>query len=64
MDSDNLAQIWVYLSASPLFGLTITLIAYGIAHRLYWRARGNPLLNPVVTSVILLIILLLVTGMS
>ena len=31
----HLEQIWVYLSASPLFGLTMTLIAYGIAYRVY-----------------------------
>lgn len=63
MNSDNLAQIWVYLSASPLFGLTMTLIAYGIAHRVYRLAKSNPLLNPVVTAVGLLIVLLLTIGM-
>lgn len=63
MNSDNLAQIWVYLSASPLFGLTMTLIAYGIAVRVYRLARGNPLLNPVVTAVGLLILLLLTIDM-
>jgi len=26
--SANLAEIWVYLSASPLLGLTVTLLAY------------------------------------
>lgn len=63
MTDDNLAQIWVYLSASPLFGLTMTLVAYGIAHRLYRFAHSNPLLNPVVTAVGLVIGLLLLTGM-
>lgn len=63
MNDGNLVQIWVYLSASPLFGLTMTLIAYGVAHRVYRYAHSNPLLNPVVTAVGLLIGLLLVTGM-
>lgn len=63
MNDGNLVQIWVYLSASPLFGLTMTLIAYGVAHRVYRYAHSNPLLNPVVTAVGLLIVLLLVTGM-
>lgn len=63
MNPDNLAQVWVYLSASPLFGLTMTLVAYGLAYRLYQKAQGNPLLNPVVTAVGLLIVLLLVSGM-
>lgn len=57
----NLEQIWVYLSASPLFGLTMTLIAYGIAYRVYVWGNANPLLNPVVTAVVLLITLLVLT---
>ncbi len=56
-------RIWVYLSASPLFGLTMTLVAYGIAYRLYGWRQNSPLLNPVVTSVFFLIVLLFVTGL-
>ena len=63
MNNNNLAQIWVYLSASPLFGLTMTLVAYQVAQRIYVRANRHPLLNPVVTAVAFLITLLLVTGM-
>lgn len=55
---------WVYLSASPLSGLTVTLMAYGIAYRLYSYAKFNPLLNPVLTAVILLITVLLLSGIS
>ena len=58
MAEPALAEIWVYLSASPLLGLTITLAAYSVAHRLYVFANGNPLLNPVVTSIAMLIVLL------
>jgi predicted murein hydrolase (TIGR00659 family) len=61
MNDSNLAAIWVYLSASPLSGLTMTLAAYVIAHQLYRYAKSNPLLNPVVTAVSLLIGLLLLT---
>lgn len=60
----DLATIWVYLSASPLLGLTITLVAYGLAYRLYVYANANPLLNPVATSVAVLIIFLLITDTS
>ena len=60
----HLEQIWVYLSASPLFGLTMTLIAYGIAYRVYLWGKSNPLLNPVVTAVLLLISLLVLTDTS
>ena len=39
----KLGAIWVYLAASPLLGLTITLIAYLIAQAIYAKARFNPL---------------------
>jgi predicted murein hydrolase (TIGR00659 family) len=61
MNETSLAAIWVYLSASPLTGLTMTLIAYGMAQRLYRYANANPLLNPVVVAVFLLIASLLLT---
>ena len=61
MTEPDLATIWVYLSASPLLGLTITLVAYSLAYRLYLFANSNPLLNPVVTAVAVLIIFLLAT---
>lgn len=64
MIEPDLTRIWVYLSASPLLGLTMTLVAYSLAHRLYLRADSNPLLNPVVTSVTALILFLLVTDTS
>jgi len=64
MAEPDLAHIWVYLSASPLFGLTITLIAYVLAHRLYIFSNFNPLLNPVVTSVIFIVTILIFTDIS
>lgn len=64
MNEPAIRDIWVYLSASPLLGLTITLVAYGLAYRLYLRSNSSPLANPVVTSVAMLIALLMVTGTS
>lgn len=64
MNDSVLATIWVYLSASPLLGLTATLLAYSVAYRLYAYAHANPLLNPVVTAVALLIGFLLLTDIS
>jgi predicted murein hydrolase (TIGR00659 family) len=61
MTEPDLATIWVYLSASPLLGLTVTLVAYSLAYRLYLFANSHPLLNPVVTAVAALIIFLLAT---
>ena len=50
--------LWVYLSASPLFGLTLTLIAYGIGYRLYSAAKSNPLINPVLIAIAIIIAVL------
>ncbi len=61
MQQQNLNAIWVYLSTTPLLGLTATLIAYGIAYRIYIRFNANPLLHPVAIAVALLIGLLLST---
>jgi predicted murein hydrolase (TIGR00659 family) len=64
MDEPAIGDIWVYLSASPLMGLTITLVAYGLAYRVYLKSNASPLVNPVVTSVVMLIALLMATGTS
>ena len=61
MNQPDLAAVWVYLSTTPLLSLTITLVAYSMAHRLYVYANANPLLNPVLTSVAFLISLLVLT---
>jgi predicted murein hydrolase (TIGR00659 family) len=58
----NLAEIWVYLSASPLLGLTVTLLAYQGAWWLYKRAGFHPLANPVLLAVAALVLLLQLTG--
>ncbi len=57
-------DIWVYLSASPLLHLTLTLMAFVAASVLYRRVRFNPLLNPVLLSVITIVAILYGTGTS
>jgi predicted murein hydrolase (TIGR00659 family) len=64
MPESDLATLWVYLSASPLLGLTATLAAYSLAYKLYELAGMRPLLHPVVTAVALLIGFLLLTDIS
>lgn len=64
MTSPNFATIWVYLSTTPLMGLTMTLLAYSLGYRLYRYANSHPLLNPVVTAVAMLIAFLLITDTS
>ncbi len=58
----RIADVWVYLSASPLLGLTLTLVAYQAAYWLYQRAGFNPLLNPVLLAIAMLVTALYATG--
>ncbi len=62
MNSASLSDIWVYLSASPLLGLTLTLLAYLLSYRLHELSGYNPLVNPVGISIALLGTLLWATG--
>lgn len=56
-----LGEIWVYLSTTPLLGLTLTLLAYQGALWLYRRANHHPLLNPVMVAVTVLVLVLTLT---
>jgi predicted murein hydrolase (TIGR00659 family) len=58
----DIEQVWVYLSASPLLHLTLTLVAYQISFWLYRKGRFSPLLNPVLFSVIAIVVILTLTG--
>ncbi|TCS33476.1 putative murein hydrolase (TIGR00659 family) [Paucimonas lemoignei] len=59
--SPDFSSIWVYLSTSPLLWLTATLLAYQVALALHVRAKGNPLVNPVMIAIAILVALLAVT---
>ncbi len=59
---DNLADTWVYLSVSPLFHLTITLVAFQCATWVFERFGRQPLLNPVLIAVCLVVAVLVLTG--
>lgn len=61
---NNVNDIWVYLAASPLFGLVLTLIFFQAAQWLYRRANHNPLLNPVAVSVLSIMAVLWLWDMS
>jgi predicted murein hydrolase (TIGR00659 family) len=60
--TQRFSDIWVYLSASPLLWLTLTLLAYQGAFLLYKRCGAHPLVNPVLVSVMVLVGLLTLTG--
>jgi len=57
----NFQQIWVYLSASPLLHLTLTLVAYQISSYFYRRGGMSPLLNPVLVAIIMIVLVLMGT---
>jgi predicted murein hydrolase (TIGR00659 family) len=59
--TNRLQDVWVYLAATPLLGLTMTLLAYQLGYALYTRSHFNPLVNPVVIAVILLVSVLVAT---
>lgn len=50
----DFVQLWVYLSATPLFGLTATLLTYVAAQAVYERVQRAPWANPVLWSVVVL----------
>lgn len=60
----DLQSIWVYLSASPLLHLTLTLVAFQAGMWIYRKAGLNPLLNPVLIAVVVIVALLLATRTS
>ena len=55
-------ELWVYLSATPLFGLTATLVVYALAQAAYARQAQAPWANPVLWTVVFLASGLLATG--
>jgi predicted murein hydrolase (TIGR00659 family) len=57
-----LGDIWVYLSASPLLHLTLTVLAYLLGDWLFRRSGRKALFNPVLSSITVLVIILGATG--
>lgn len=58
----NFVQLWVYLSATPLFGLTATVSVYVLAQMLSQRLDHAPWANPVLWTVLVLSLLLTLSG--
>ncbi len=55
-------DIWVYLAASPLLHLALTLVAFKAGVMIYSRLGANPLFNPVLIAVAIVVSVLLATG--
>ena len=62
MSAQPLFELWVYLAATPLAGLTLTLVAYGVAWKCYQRTGMHPIANPVLISVALIVLVLWASG--
>jgi len=60
--STSFVELWVYLAATPLFGLTATLAVYVVAVSASARLGHPPTANPVLWSVLALALLLTATG--
>jgi putative effector of murein hydrolase len=58
----DFVQLWVYLSSTPLFGLTATLLVYVAAQAAYARLGQAPWANPVLWSVLVIAAGLLASG--
>lgn len=58
----SFVELWVYLSATPLFGLTATLVTYVGAQALSQRTGHAPWANPVLWTVLVLAGLLTLSG--
>lgn len=59
---NELVELWLYLSASPLFGLAATLAVYTLTALASARLGQPPWANPVLWTVLLLAALLLGSG--
>jgi predicted murein hydrolase (TIGR00659 family) len=62
--SGNFEDVWVYLAATPLTGLTVTLGAYVFGRWIFRRSGQFPLLNPVLIAVLTLVTVLYLGGVD
>jgi len=64
MTAEPFFALWVYLAATPLAGLTLTLVMYALAWWCYELTGRHPLANPVLITVVLVIMVLWLTRTS
>jgi len=61
MTAQPFFELWVYLAATPLAGLTLTLVMYAAGWWCYVRTGMHPLANPVLIAVALIVAVLVLT---
>ncbi|MGV8832250.1 MAG: LrgB family protein [Devosia sp.] len=57
-------ELWVYLSASPLLWLTMTIGVFLAAQRIARASGFHPMVNPVLIAIIVIVLVLQLTGTS
>ncbi|HLN77016.1 MAG TPA: LrgB family protein [Nocardioidaceae bacterium] len=60
----HVQETWTWLTSSPLFGVTLTLVAYKAARMLFDRTGRHALLNPVLVAIALTAVTLLLLGVD
>lgn len=55
-------ELWVFLEATPLLWLTVTVVAYAIGDALSKAAGRHPLVNPVIIAAALVALVLLISS--
>ncbi len=60
----DLYSIWVYLAATPLLGMTLTLASYMAGSWLHRRSGSRAIVNPVLLAVVITSVVLAVTGID
>ncbi|MEF2073317.1 LrgB family protein [Consotaella aegiceratis] len=60
----GLGDIWVYLAASPLLSLTLTLAAYLASLFVYEKSGRMALFHPLLLSIVVIVTVLMLTGTS
>lgn len=64
MIPDTPREIWVYLAASPLLNLTLTLVAYLIGDYLFHKSGQKAIFNPVLIAIAVMVTILTLTSTS
>ena len=61
---DDLSTLWVYLSASPIMSIMVTLAAFLVATRINRLASGSAFLHPVIVAIALIVAFLTLIDMN
>lgn len=64
LDMGELDSLWVYLSASPLLSIMVTIIGFLISSHINRMAGGSAFLHPVIVAIALIVAFLTLVGTS